>query len=180
MTTFEKQSTGTAYDDRDSHYARDSRRERDSRPERDSHQQRAGHPENVMSTWTVAFYDYAEQVLQAQRRFADSMLAAAAPMLNVARDITTPDAKDTKEDRPANNRLDARSDQRDDGSHGSRKDERYNDDDAAEYNKRTVGNDMSDDNTSVTGKTERANTNAGESVKTRAPAATSATDRKRP
>lgn len=171
MTTFEKQSTGTAYDDRDSHHARDSS------PERDSHQQRAGLPENVMSTWTVAFYDYAEKVLQAQRRFADSMLAAAAPMLNVARDITTPD---TKEDRSSNNRLDARSDQRDDGPNGSWKDERDNDDDTAEYNKRTVGNNMSDDNTSVTGKTERANTNAGESVKTRAPAATSATDRKRP
>lgn len=171
MTTFEKQSTGTNYDDRDSHHVRDSR------TERDSHQQRPGQPENVMSTWTVAFYDYAEQVLQAQRRFADSMLAAAAPMLNVARDITTPD---TKEDRSANNRLDARSDQRDDGSSGSRKDERYNDDDTAEYNKRTVGNNMSDDDTSFTGKTECTNTHAGESVKTRAPAATSATDRKRP
>lgn len=165
---FEKQSAGTTYDDRD------SRHERDNRPERDSHEQRAGLPENVMSTWTVAFYDYAEQVLQAQRRFADSMLAAAAPMLNVARDITTPD---TKEGRSANNRLDARSDQRDDGPNGSRKGERYSDDDTAEYNKR---NNTSDDNTSVTSRTERANADAGESVKTRAPAATSATDRKRP
>jgi hypothetical protein len=171
MTTFEKRSVGTTYDDRDSHHARDSR------PERDSRQQRAGLPENVMSTWTAAFYDYAEQVLQAQRRFADSMLAAAVPMLNVARDITAPD---TKEDRSANSQLDARSDRRYDGSDRSRKDGRYNDDDTAEYNKCSVDNNTLDDNTSVTSRTERANTHAGESVKTRTPAAASATDRKRP
>lgn len=141
MTTFEKQSVGITYDDRDSHHARDS------------HQQRADLPENVMSTWTAALYDYAEQVLQAQRRFANSMLAAAAPMLNVARDITTPA---TEEDMSANSQRDARSDQR------------------------PVDNNTSDHKTSDASRTERANTHAGESVKTREPAAASATDRKLP
>lgn len=158
MTTFEKRSDGTTYDGRD------------------SHQQHAGLPENVMFTWTVAFYDYADQVLQAQRQFAHSMLGAAAPMLNVTRDITSADAK---EGRSVNNQPDSRSDQRDDGSDRSRKNERYNDDDTAEYNKRFADNNTSDDNTSDASRTERANTHAGESVKTRAPAAASATDRKR-
>jgi hypothetical protein len=151
MTTFEKRSDGTTYDDRDSHR------------ERDSHQQHGGlaTAENLMSTWTAAMYDYAEQVLKAQRQFAHSMLCAAAPMRNVARDITS---ADTKEGRSVNNQLDARSDQRHDGSH--RSNERYNDDDTAEYNKRSVDNNRLDDNTSDTSRTERANTQAGQSATT--------------
>jgi hypothetical protein len=171
MTTFEKRSAETTYDDRDSHHERDSRREGDS------HQQRTGLPENVMSTWTVAVYDYAEQVLQAQRQFAHSMLAAAAPMLNITRDITSPDAN---EGRSANNQPDSRSDQRHDSSNRSPKNEHSNDDDTAEYNKRFADNNTSDDNTSDTSRTERGNTQAGESTKTRAPVAASATNRKRP
>jgi hypothetical protein len=107
-----------------------------------------------MSTWTAALYDYVEQVLQAQRRFANSMLAAAASMLSVARDIATPA---TEEDMSANSQRDARSDQR------------------------SFDNNTSDHKTSDASRTERANTHAGESVKTtRAPAAASATDRVTP
>lgn len=104
MTTFEKRSDGT-YDDRDSHH------ERDNHHEQDSHQQRAdlATAGNVMSTWTVAFYDYAEQVLKAQRQFAHSMLGAAAPMLDGARDVMSPDAN---EDRSPNNQMDTRGDER--------------------------------------------------------------------
>ncbi len=122
MTTFEKRSDETTYDDRDSHHGRDSHQERDS------HQQHGGlaTAENLMSTWTCAVYDYAEQVLKAQRQFAHSMMGAAAPMRNVVRDIMS---ADTTQDRSANNQLDARSDQRHDGSR--RSNERYNDDDTA-------------------------------------------------
>lgn len=163
MTTFEKRSDGS-YDERDSHH------------ERDSHQQRAGllTAENVMSTWTVAFYEYAEQVLKAQRQFASSMLGAAAPMLDVARDITSPDAA---EYRSANNQMDARSDQRHDDSNRSRRNERYNDDDTTEYNNRSIDNSTSDDNTSDTNRTH-TNAQAEQSGKTRAPVAASATARK--
>jgi uncharacterized alkaline shock family protein YloU len=99
ITDVEKRpAAGTTHDERDSHH------EQDSHHDRSSHQQRAGlgTAENAMHTWTawtVALYDYAEQVLAAQRRFAESMWVAAAPMLNVVRDITTPD---TKEDKSAN------------------------------------------------------------------------------
>ena len=92
---------------------------------------------NMMCMWTVASYDYALQVLKAQQQFTHSMLVAAAPMLNVVRDITS---TNSNEDRPANNRLGARGDQRHEDSRGSRKNERYNDDDSAEYNKRLVDN----------------------------------------
>lgn len=107
MTTSEKRSDGT-YDDRDSHGERHSHG-RDSHPGRDSHQQAAGLPAagNVMSTWTVAFYDYAEQMLKAQRQFAHSMLGVAAPMLDVAQDVTS---ADIDEDRSANSRPDTRGD----------------------------------------------------------------------
>jgi hypothetical protein len=165
MTTFEKRSDGS-YDDRASYDGRDHL-ERDSH-----HQQRAGlvTAGNVMSTWTVAFYDYAEQMLKAQRQFAHSMLGAAAPMLDVARDVMSPDSPGY---RSANNQMYARSDQRHDGSHSSRRNERYNDDDTAEYNNRSA-----DDNTSDTSRTERMNTQAEQSGKTGAPVTASATARK--
>jgi hypothetical protein len=173
MTTFEKRSDGTTYDDRDSHHGRDSHQERDS------HQQHGGlaTAENLMSAWTGAVYDYAEQVLKAQRHFAHSMLGAAAAMRNVVRDITS---ADTTRDRSANNQLDARSDQRHDGSH--RENERYNDndDDTAEHNRRSVDNNRSDDNTSDISRIERAKTQAGQSAKTRTPVTANTTDRKLP
>ena len=169
MTTFEKRSDGTTYDDRDSHHGRDSHQERDS------HQQHGGlaTAENLMSAWTGAVYDYAEQVLRAQRQFAHSMLGAAAPMRNVVRDMTS---ADTTQDRSANNQLDARSDQRHDGSH--RENERYNDDDTAEHNRRSVDNNRSDDNTSDISGIERAKTQAGQSAKTRTSVTANTTDRK--
>lgn len=78
---FDKRSAGTTYHDYDSHPGQDCN------PGRISHRQRAGLATagNVMSTWIVAFYDYAEQVLKAQRQFSDSLLSASAPMLDVAR-----------------------------------------------------------------------------------------------
>ena len=181
MTTFEKRSDGTTYDDRDSHHGRDSHQERDSHRERaghqewDSHQQHGGlaTAENLMSAWTGAVYDYAEQVLRAQRQFTHSMLGAAIPMRNVVRDMTS---ADTTQDRSANNQLDPRSDQRHDGSH--RENERYNDDDTAEHNRRSVDNNRSDDNTSDISGTERAKTQAGQSAKTRTPVTANTTDRK--
>jgi hypothetical protein len=161
MTTFEKWSARTTYNDHD------------------SHQQHAvlATAGDVMCMWTVASYDYAEQVLKAQRQFAHSMLAAAAPMLNVTRDVMSPD---TKEGRSVNNPLDARSDQRHDDSNRSRKNERYNDDDTAEYNKRSADHNRSEANTSDTCRTERANTQAEESAKTRAPVAANTPERKLP
>ena len=178
---FEKQSTGTDYNDRDSHQ------------QRDNQQQHAGLPTaiSVMRMWTVASYDYAEQVLKAQRQFAHSMLGAGAPMLDVARDVMSPDAMQGKS---ANNQLqDARSDQRHEGSPRSRKNERYNDDDTAEYNKRSGDNNTSDDypadisrnNTSDDypsdiSRTKRGNTQAEESAKTGTCGAASAPGRKLP
>ena len=182
MTTFEKRSDGTTYDDRDSHHGRDSHQEHDSHRERaghqewDNHQQHGGlaTAENLMSAWTGAVYDYAEQVLKAQRQFAHSMLGAAAPMRNVVRDMTS---ADTTQDRSAaNNQLDARSEQRHDGS--DRENERYNDDDTAEHNRRSVDNHRSDDNTSDISGSERAKTQAGQSAKTRTPVTANTTDRK--
>ncbi len=181
MTTFEKRSDGTTYDDRDSDHGRDSHQERDSHRERaghqewDSHQQHEGlaTAENLMSTWTGAVYDYAEQVLKAQRQFAQSMLDAAAPLRNVVRDMTS---ADTTRDRSANNQFDARSDQRHDGSHRSH--ERYNDDDTAEHNRRSVDNNRSDDSTSDISGIERAKTQAGQSAKTRTPVTANTTDSK--
>lgn len=171
MTTFEKRSDGS-YDDRDSH------NERESHLRRDSHQQRVGlvTAGDVMSTWTVAFYDYAEQVLKAQRQFAHSMLGAAAPMLDGARDVMSPDAPGY---RSANNPMDARSDQRHGGSNRSRSNGRFNDDDTADYNNRSADDNTSEDNTSDTSKTERANAEAEQYGKTRSPVARAAA-RKRP
>ena len=179
MTTFEKRSVGTTYDDRDSHQPRDSHQQRDGNRERDSHQQHAGLPTagNVMSAWTIAGYDYAEQVLKAQRQFFHSMLGATAPMLDVARDVMSSDAD---EDRSAKYQLDTRSDQRHDGSNRSRDNERHNDDDTAESNKRSADDNTRDDNASDISGIERAKTQAGQSAGTRAPVAASATARKRP
>lgn len=172
MTTFEKHSTGTDYNDRDRH------RER-AYDDHDSHQQHAGVPTaaRVMGMWTVASYDYALQVLKAQQQFTHSMLAAAAPMLHVARDLTS---ADTKENRSANNQLGSRSDQRHDDSHRLQNNERFNDDDTAEHNNRVTDNNRSDDNASDTNKTEHANTQAEESAKTRARGAASTPGRKLP
>jgi hypothetical protein len=163
MTTFEKRSDQPTYGDRDSHL------ERDSHAGRASHQQRAGVATagNVMSIWTVAFYDYAEQVLKAQRQFADRMLGAAAPMLNVALEVMSPDVN---KDRSANSQMDARGGQRHDGSDRSRTNERYTDD-MAEYTKRSTDNNLSDDRASNASRTERANTQAEESAKTQSPIA---------
>jgi hypothetical protein len=174
MTTFEKRSDGATYDDRDSHHGRDSHQERVGHQERDSHQQHGGlgMAENLVSVWTGAIYDYAEQVLRAQRQFAHSMLGAAAPMRNVVRDMTS---ADTTQDRSANNQLDARGDQRHDGSQRSH--ERYNDDETAEHNRRSVDNNRSDDNTSDISGSERAKTQAGQSAKTQTPVTANTTDR---
>jgi hypothetical protein len=180
MTTFENRSTGTTYDDRDNQADRGGRQEWDSHQDRDGHPQHAGLPMagNMMCMWTVASYDYALQVLKAQQQFTHSMLAAAAPMLNVVRGITS---TDSDEDRPANNRLGARGDQRHEryeDSRGSRKNERYNDDDSAEYDKRLVDNNRSDDSTSDTSRTQRGNTQTEESAKTRARVTSNTADRK--
>ena len=167
MSTFEKQSTGTDYNDRDSHQ------------QRDNQQQHAGLPTaiSVMHMWTVASYDYAEQVLKAQRQFAHSMLGAGASMLDVGRDVMSPDAKQGKS---ANNQLqDARSDQRHEGSPRSRKNEPYNDD-TAEYNKRSGDNNTSDDYSSDISRTKRGNTQAEESAKTGTRGAASAPEHKLP
>ncbi len=177
MTTFENRSTGTTYDDRDNQADRGGHQEWDSHQDRDSHPQHAGLPlaGNMMCMWTVASYDYALQVLKAQQQFTHSMLAAAAPMFNVVRDITS---TNSDEDRPAHNRLGARGDQRHEDSRGSRKNERYNDDDSAEYNKRLVDNNRSDDSTSDTSRTQRGNTQTEESAKTRARVTSNTADRK--
>jgi hypothetical protein len=47
-----------------------------------------------MSTWTAAFYDYAEQVLKAHRQFTDSVQGASAPILDVARNVMPSDANE--------------------------------------------------------------------------------------
>jgi hypothetical protein len=166
---FEKRPAGTTYYDHDSHPGRDSN------PGQVSHQQRAGLATagDVMSTWIVAFYDYAEQVLKAQRQFADSVLNVGAPMLDVARDLTSLDANESRLD----NQMDARGNQRREGYQVA-ENARYNDDDTAEYNKRSIDNDMSG-NTADTTITERPNTQTDESATTRTRGAASA-ERKRP
>jgi hypothetical protein len=173
MTTFDKRSAGTTY------YDRDSQPDRVSHHERDSHQQHAGLPTaaSVMCMWTVASYDYALQVLKAQQQFFHSMVAAAAPMLDVARDLASPDVE---EGRSANRRLDARSDQRHDDSHRSRKNERYNNDDTVEYSNCFVADNRSDSNTSDTDRAERVSTQAEESAMTRGCGAASTSERKLP
>jgi len=170
MTTFEKRSIGTTYDERDAHQDRDSH-----------HQQRASvaTTDNLMSAWTVAFYDYAEQVLKAQRRFAESMWATAAPMLNVAQDIMT--SPEAQEGRSAHQQRDGRGDQRHEDSPGSRNNELREGEDPAEYHHpRSAENKMSDDTASEASRTERANTQTEKLPETRASVAASAADHKRP
>jgi hypothetical protein len=176
MTTFEKRSTGTDHNERDSHREQ-AYNDRDSHRERDGRQQHAGVPTaaSVMSMWSIAGYDYALQVLKAQQQFTHSMLAAAAPMLDAARDITSADAKGG---RSANNQMGSRSDERHDGSHRSLNHERYNDDDTAEHNNRSTANNRSDDNASDSSRSERSNTQTEEPAKTRGRVTANTTDRK--
>lgn len=166
---FEKRSAGTTYDDHDGHPGRDSN------PGWVSDQQRAflATAGDVMSTWTVAFYDYAEQVLKAQRQFSDRVLSVGAPMLDVAWDLTSSDANEGRLD----NQMDARDNPRREGYQVA-KNARYNEDATAEYNKRSIDNDMSG-NTADTTRTERTNIQTDESTKTRTRGAASA-ERKRP
>lgn len=121
---FEKRSTGTGYDDHRSPRARHDHPGRHNFPGWVSHQQRAGlaMAGEVMSTCTVAFYDYAEQILKAQRQFADSVLGAGGPMLDVWRDVMSSDANEGE----SANQMDARGNQRHEGSTSSRKNERDN------------------------------------------------------
>jgi len=85
---FEKPSAVTIQDDHD------RQRDHDSKPGWDSHQQQAGltAAQEVMSSWTGAFYDYAEQLLKAQRQFAHRLLGAGAPLRHVAQDVMSSNA----------------------------------------------------------------------------------------
>lgn len=161
----EKRSAGTTYGDHDSH------RERDTHPGWDSRQQRAGlaAAEDVMSRWTGAFYDYAEQLLKSQRQFARRVLSASAPMGDIARDVMS---SDTHEGR-SGNKMDATSDQHHESFTRSRKDECSNGD-TADYNKH-IDSDMSGHDTSDTSRTERVNTHTDESAKLRGRGAASDT-----
>ena len=146
----EKRSAGTTYGDHDSH------------PGWDSRQQRAGlaAAEDEMSRWTGAFYDYAEQLLKAQRQFVHRVLGAGA---------SDADGGGWGDQR------DARSDQYHEGFIRSWKDERSNDDDTAEYTKRSIDSDMSGDSTSDPSRTAGANTQTDQSAKTPERGAASAT-----
>lgn len=149
---FEKRSTG--HNDHDSH------RDHDDHPGWDSHQQQAGMTatHEVMSRWTGAFYDYAEQLLKAQRQFAHKLLGAGAPMRDVAQDVMSSDANERRSGQRA-----TRSDLHRDGATESWKNERSNDD-TAKYNKRS-DSDVSGDSTSETSKIGRANTHTDEPAK---------------
>ena len=150
MTTFEKRSTGITHRDHDNH------------PGWDSHQQQAGliAAHEVMSRWTGAFYDYAEQLLKAQQQFAHRLLGAGVPMRGVAQAVMSSDAHE----RRSGNQRETRSDQHHEGATESWKNERSNDD-TAKYNKR-VDSDIAGDSSSDTSRTGRANTHADESAKT--------------
>jgi hypothetical protein len=126
MTIFEKPSAATIQDDHDGH------RDHDSKPGWDSHQQQAGltAAQEVMSRWTGAFYDYAEQLLKAQRQFAHRLLGAGAPLRDVAQDVMSSNANERR-----SGQRETRSDQPHEGSTESRKNERFNDD-TARSNKR--------------------------------------------
>jgi hypothetical protein len=165
---FEKRSAGTTYDDHDGYPGRDSN------PGWVSDQQRAfvATAGDAMSTWTVAFYDYTEQVLKAQRQFADSVLSVGAPMLDVARHLTSLDANEGRD-----NQMDARDNRRHEGYQVA-ENARYNDDGMADHNKRSTDNDMSG-NTADSTRTERVNTQTDESTKTRTCGVASA-ERKHP
>jgi hypothetical protein len=105
------------------------------------------------------------QILKAQQQFTHSVLAATAPILHVARDITV---GDPRENRSTHSQRETRSDQRDDDSHRSQTNEAHNDDDTAEHNKRSTANNRLANNTSGTSRTERANTQTEEPAETRA------------
>ena len=160
---FEKRSAGTTHNDHDSH------RDHDNRPGWDSHQQQAGvtAAQEVMFRWTGAFYDYAEQLLKAQRQFAHRLLGAGAPMRDGAQDVMSSNANE----RRSGNQRETRSE----GSTESWKNARSNDD-TAKYNKR-IDSDISGGSTSDTSRTERANTHTDESAKTRGRGAASAAPR---
>ena len=142
MTMFENRSAGTTCDDHGSRPGQDSYR-----------QQRAGLSiaTDMMSTWTAAFYDYAEQVLKAQCQFADNVLCAGAPMLDIAQMYP-----DTDEGRQAN-QMGARSDRR---------------------NESSSSNNTSDRHPSGNSSTERDDVQADKPAKTRTGGAASA-ERKR-
>ena len=158
----EKRSAGTTYDDHDSHRERDSHSGWDSHAGRVRSPQRAGVAvaDDMMSTWTGAFYDYAEQLLKAQRQFVHRVLGAGA---------SDADGGGWGDQR------DARSDQYHEGFIRSWKDERSNDDDTAEYTKRSIDSDMSGDSTSDPSRTAGANTQTDQSAKTPGRGAASAT-----
>lgn len=164
---FEKRSTGTTHNDRDSH------RDYDNHPGWDSHQQQAALTavQEVMSKWTGAFYDYAEQLLKAQRQFTHRLLGAGAPLRDVAHDVMSSDTND----RRSGNQRETSSDQHHEGATESRKNERSNDN-TAKYNK-NINSDISSDSSSGTSRTERANTHTDESAKTPGRGAASAAPR---
>lgn len=117
---FEKPSAATIQDDHD------------SKPGWDSHQQQAGltAAQEVMSRWTGAFYDYAEQLLKAQRQFAHRLLGAGAPLRDVAQNVMSSNANEHR-----SGQRETSSDQPPESSTESSKNERFNDD-TAKYNKR--------------------------------------------
>jgi hypothetical protein len=170
MTIFEKRSERTTYDERDY-------RGRDSHHGQVNYQQHASMVTagNMMSTWTAGFYDYAEQVLRAQRQFVDRMLDAGTPLFDVARDAMSPDANEGR----SANQAKTKGDQRHEGSTRSQKDECYNDDNTAEYHERFVGNNRLDDGISGVSRAERTNTPTEESAKAKA-RETTRTEAKRP
>lgn len=163
---FEQRSSGTTHDNHD------RRRDHGNRPGWDCDQQQAGlaAAQEVMSRWTGAFYDYAEQLLKAQRQFAHRLLGAGAPLRDVAQDVMSSDANERR-----SGQRETRSDQPHEGSTESWKNERSTDD-TAKYNKR-IDSDISGDSTSDTSRTGRANTHTDESPKTPGREAASAAPR---
>lgn len=123
---FEKPSAVTIQDDPD------RQRDHDSKPGWDSHQQQAAltAAQEVMSSWTGAFYDYAEQLLKAQRQFAHRLLGAGAPLRHVAQDAMSSNAGEHR-----SSQRETSSNQPHESSTESRKNEQFNDD-TARYNKR--------------------------------------------
>lgn len=83
-----------------------------------------------MSRWTGAFYDYAEQLLKAQRQFAHRLQSAGAPLRDVAQDVRPSNTNERR-----SGQRETSSDQPHESSTESWKNERFNDD-TAKYNKR--------------------------------------------
>ena len=113
----------------------------------------------MTSRWTDGFYDYAEQLLKAQRQFAHRLLGAGAPRRDGAQDVMPSDANERRSGTPR----ETRSDQHHEGATESWKNERSNDD-TAKYNKR-IDSDIAGDSSSDTSSTERANTHPDKSTK---------------